>query len=289
MSVQPFTRFSKKNRWLIQLLVLSHLVWCCAVLGLWALGQLATGTSLYGSAIFVSLQLYAAAQLLLPALLLDPERRSRSFYLIWGGVLACLLWFFSRLSVPDIWWPPLAVLRSGLLLLIATLIGAALARYVRRLWELLPVCVVMSLADFASWAGGPTANFTRQIEQYYRQPVGPPPLVDIILIKLVVPGSAILVPVFGVSDWIMVVFFAMVARHHKINDNLLGPEGRTLARSGTFGRYLPVSVLALVGAVLLAQTSGRFVPVLPVIALVMLLWYGLRSLLSAHSTPGADH
>ena len=63
-----------------------------------------------------------------------------------------------------------------------------------------------------------------------------------ILIKLALSGQAALAPVFGFSDWIMVVFFAQVAHHHGVNDNLLGPAGESLARLGRIGHYLPASV-----------------------------------------------
>ncbi|MDT8441467.1 MAG: hypothetical protein RQ723_07385 [Desulfuromonadales bacterium] len=280
--------FNRANRRLLWLLVVSHLLWCGALLGLWAVGQLVTAPSRWLSALFIALQLYAAAQLLLPALLFHPEQRSRTFYLVWGVLLAMAIWASSRLPVDSGWLPVLAIVRSGLLLLVALLVGAALARYVRRLWELLPVCLVMTLADFASWARGPTSSFARQIEDYYRAPVGPPPAVDMILVKLVLPGSAGLLPVFGLSDWIMVVFFAIVARHHGINDNLCGPPGPVLARRGRIGGYLPVSVIALLAAVLLALATGRFIPVLPFMAVIMLGWYLLRSLLLRNRS-GMEH
>lgn len=279
MPIFLFTAFSRPNRRLLLILVASHLLWAGVLLALWAVGQLVQDPSRWLSALFIALQLYAAAQLLLPALLLHPEQRSRSFYLIWGGLLAIAVWASSRLPLNNDWPPVLAIARSGLLLLVALLVGAAMARYVRRLWELLPVCLVMALADFASWARGPTSSFARQIEDYYRAPVGPPPPVDMILVKLVLPGSAGLLPVFGLSDWIMVVFFAIVARHHGINDNLCGAPGLILARGGRIGGYLPVSVIALLAAVLLAIWSGRFIPVLPFMAVALLAWYLLRGLL----------
>lgn len=136
------------------------------------------------------------------------------------------------------------------------------------------------MADFASWLFGPTATFSQQIEQYYLDPVGPAPLIDMVLVKLVFPGVSGLAPVFGISDWIIVVFFAVVAQRHGVNDNLLGTAGEALARQGKIGRYLPVSVAALFVATLLAQFSGLFIPALPLIALIMLLWYLARYLFS---------
>ncbi len=194
-------------------------------------------------------------------------------------ILASSIWLINQLPPDGFWQSLLAVIKSGLLLLVGTLIGAALARYVKRLWEIVPIGIAMTLADFASWLFGPTATFSQQIEQYYRAPEGPAPFIDMVLIKLVFPGATGLAPVFGISDWIIVVFFAIVAQRHGVNDNLLGTAGETLARQGKIGRYLPVSVVALFAATLLAQVSGLFIPALPLIALIMLFWYVIRYLL----------
>jgi len=276
MFLRPYTTFSPANRRMLAILVISHLGWSLLLLTCWSLGQLIDTALPWWSLLFVAVQLFAAAQLLLPALRLHPEERNRSFYLFWGVVFATSIWLLGQLVPAPGWQPLLTVIRAGLLMLVATLIGAALARYVHRLWEVVPICVVMTLADFASYLYGPTALFTEVIERYYLAPEGPPPLIDMILVKLAFPGPAGLAPVFGISDWIMVVFFAIVARRHGINDNLLGTPGELVARRGGVGRYLPVSVLALFLAMVLAITSGLFIPALPLIALVMLSWYGVR-------------
>ena len=279
MSLQSLVSFNKSNRRLILLLLASHLVWSCAVVGLWSAGQLISSSLALWSGVFLGLQLYAAAQLILPALLLHPEERTRGFYLFWIGILIVLLWLVNQLPYQGSWQVVFVTFKSAMLLLVATIIAAALARYVNKLWEIVPVCIVMTLADFASWFKGPTSGFIRQIEHYYRTLEGPPPLIDAILVKLALPGSVSLAPVFGISDWIMVVFFALVARQHGVNDNLFGGYGETQARRGRIGAYLPVSVLALFIANMLAHMTGLFIPALPMIALVMLLWYGMRHLL----------
>jgi len=268
---------------MILLLFTGHLLWSGSVLAVMLVADLFNITAPWTSGALVALQLFAAAQLVLPALLLQPEPRRRSFYLFWGVVLAFSVWFLNQLTPTGIALAILTALRSGLLLLVATLVGVALARYVRRLWELLPVCLVMTLADFYSWYAGPTAGFAEQIKDYYLFPEGPPPLIDMILIKLAVPGSAGLAPIFGISDWIMVVFFAVVASRHQVNDNLIGARGDCLARQKKIGRYLPVSAAALFIAMVLAQITGLFIPALPFIALTMLLWYAARYLLRQRS------
>lgn len=274
-----FFTFSLTNRRLILLLIVGHLLWTGAILLLWLSGRMFVNAPFWCSGIFIALQLYAAAQLLLPALLLHPEDRTRGFYLFWCLTLLLIIWLINQLPLTGIWQHLLTGLKSGLLLLVATITGAVLARYVRRLWEVVPIALVMTLADFSSWLYGPTAGFTRQIRQYYLTPEGQPPFIDMILIKLALPGAAGLAPIFGISDWIMVVFFAIVARRHRVNDNLLSTPGETLAQTGRSGRYLPVSVFALFVATILAQGLGIFIPALPLIALIMFLWYALRYLI----------
>ncbi|MCW8859783.1 MAG: hypothetical protein OQK97_08810 [Deltaproteobacteria bacterium] len=279
MSFQNFTSFSRQNRRQIGILLSGHLLWGCALMVFWAVGQPIDPVAPWWSAGFVALQLYAAAQLLLPALLIHPEERTRFFYFFWGGIMILSLWLINQLPAVGMWQLPLSGIKSGLLLLVGTLIGTALARFVNRFWEVIPVCLAMTLADFFSWLIGPTANFALEIEQYYLAPVGPPPLIDILLVKLAFPGSAALAPVFGISDWIMVAFFVSVSRRYAVNDNLIGRSGETLTLGKAFGRYLPLPVVALFTAVILAQSTGLFIPVLPLIAVVMLLWYTTHYLL----------
>ena len=274
MSFHPYIAFNKSNQRQTFLLVIGYFLWSFAVFGLSLIGSRVAETSLWWSSGFIALQLFAAAQLLLAALLLQEEKRSRGFYLFWGVTLLLCIWLINQLPTLTL-QQPLAAIKSGLLMLTATLIGAALARYVYRLWEIIPIGVAMTLADLASWMFGPTASFTKQLQQYYQTPVGPPPFIDMVLIKLAVPGSDRLVPIFGLSDWIMVVFFVVVATRFAINDNLIGAPGETLARQKKFGRYLPVSVVALFLAISLAQISGIFIPALPLIALTMFLWYAI--------------
>jgi len=281
MPLHSFTTFSKSNQRTILLLIISHLVWAFALVGCWSSGRLFETVPPIWYGLFLAFQLYAAAQLLLPALLLHPEKRNRGFYLFWGGTLMLSVWLLSQVNATAMWQPLMNSFRSALLLLVATVTGAAMARYIRRLWEIVPVCLVMTLADFYSWLYGPTAGFTQAIQQYYQAPDGAPPLVDMILVKLAYPGASTLLPSFGLSDWIMVVFFAIVAARHEVNDNLLGSTGEKQARQGKIGRYLPVSVVALFLAMILAQTTGLFVPALPVIAMVMMVWYSLRYLIVA--------
>src|SRR6056297_1201 len=268
--------FSTTNRRLLLLLIGGWLLWSTTVAGLWFLSRQLLSPSYWWSAAFIFVQLYIAVQMLQPALLLEPEQRTRGFYLFWLVGLAVLIWAVHQLPVGGSWSPLLSAFKTGLLLFSGTLVGIILARYVKRLWEVLPLALVMMLADFSSWAVGPTADFARQIEDYYRAPEGPLPLIDIVLVKLTYPGANGLVPVFGISDWIIVVFFAAVARRYRINDNIIGPA-RDPEQKGR-GRYLPVSLVALFLAILLAHAGETFIPALPLIVLVVVLYYVLSTL-----------
>ena len=278
MPFQNVITLSKHNRRMILILLSCHLLWGCALVVFWAIGQPIRTTSSWWTGGFVALQLYAAAQLLLPALLIQQEKRTRGFYLFWFSVMILSLWLINQLTVIGASRLLLSGIKSGLLLLIGTLVGTVLARFVNRIWEIIPICIVMALADLFSWLAGPTANFAQEIEQYYLAPVGPPPLIDMFLVKLAFPGTTSLIPVFGVSDWIMVAFFVNVSRRYAINDNLIRLSGEVLAQGKFHGRYLPVPVVALFTTVLLAQSTGLFIPVLPLIAIIMLLWYAVHYL-----------
>ena len=271
MMMRRLFSFSIANRRLLILLTGGWLLWSVAVAGLWFLGRQLSSPSDWWPAVFIFAQLFLAVQMLLPALLLEPEQRTRGFYLFWLVVLALLIWAAHQLPAGGSWEPLLSALKSGLLLFSGTLVGIILARYVKRLWEVLPLALVMMLADFSSWAVGPTADFARQIEDYYLAPEGPRPLIDMVLVKLTYPGANGLVPVFGISDWIIVVFFAAVARRYRINDNLIGWGSDPMQKDG--GRYLPVSVVALFLAIVFAHAAETFIPALPLIVLVAVLYY----------------
>ena len=274
---RQFFIFSAHNKRLLFITAGVCILWSGVPAGLWFAAERFSLTSFWWPAVFVLAQLYLAAQTIVPVLLLEPEHRSRGFYLFWLLGLVGLIWLANRQPVVDSWSLSGAP-ASGLLLFTGALIGVALARYVKRLWEVLPLSLVMMLADFSSWAVGPTAEFAREIEAHYLEPVGPPPVIDMVLVKFSYPGAPGLVPVFGVSDWIMVVFFAAVARRYRINDNLFGPPPSGHYPDRLCGRYLPVAVVALFAAIMFAHASGSFIPALPLIALFVIAFYLLRTL-----------
>ncbi len=265
--------FPEQNARLLKQLVWLSWLWSLLVVGCNWVGEAFAPSSFWG-AFWLALQLFAAGRLFTPAQSLEPVPRQRLFYLFWLLVLLVLngvLFFLFPYADSSVW---VAALKSAFLLLCGTLVGVVLARYIKTLRDALWICVAMSGADFFSWLSGPTAEFTQQITAYYQAPQGMPPLIDMVLIKMAFPGTARLVPVIGVSDWVMVAFFTCVARQFQHQRRLTGHSAGNFDTAGHWlGHYFPIPVVALYGIILLAQSSNLFIPVLPLLAVIMIGWY----------------
>ena len=99
---------------------------------------------------------------------------------------------------------------------------------------------------------------------------GPVPASDFILVKFSVPGLENPMPIFGLSDWVIIVFLTAAAVKFSMNDNLAGKSMETMVNKRQLSFYLPVTVLGLIAAVFTAHYQGIFLPALPVIALFFL-------------------
>jgi hypothetical protein len=165
----------------------------------------------------------------------------------------------------------LYLLGSANLLAFANLLGAWMVSPLKRPAELVPVCLVMAAADLFSILAGPTRDMVTDLTAFYEAGMeGTAPAAEFLLIKVAVPGMEHLLPVFGVADWIMVVFLAAAAVKFGMNDNLAGGALGTMVEKGRLSLYLSVPAAGLALAVLLAQGLGIFLPALPVVALVFL-------------------
>jgi len=194
-------------------------------------------------------------------------------FVLAGTLFACLytavyLGGGSSMGVDVIW--------SANLLFLATLLGGVLSSAVKRVGELVPVCLTAAVADTMSVAIGPTRSMTEDLVVYYRKGMeGPPPLVDLIVVKTAVPGSAKSFPLFGVTDWIFVVLLSTALLRMKKSDNIF-----PLALNRRSWFFIPVSALALYCAVVLARLTGVFVPAMVVIAAFFVVFlfvgYNLR-------------
>ncbi len=164
---------------------------------------------------------------------------------------------------------PYHICYTANLLVFANLLGTWIIHPLKRQAELIIICLVMALADLFSIIHGPTSNLMDTIRGYYESGMkGPPPVSDFLLIKIPVPGLAHLQPLFGVSDWIIVVFLSAAAARFHINDNLTGRALFAMAEDRRPGLYFPVAAAALVATLFAAAVLRQFIPALPVIAVV---------------------
>lgn len=161
------------------------------------------------------------------------------------------------------------ILLSAHLLAFAAILGTWLGRHVVRAGEMLPVCVVIALADTISVWRGPTRLMAEKLTSYYSSGMaGPVPWVDHLVVKIMVPGISMPVPVFGITDWVMVAMLVSAAERCGCDDGVI------LESRGFW--YFPVASAGLMVANILAQETSMFLPALPVIALVFWIWMAFR-------------
>lgn len=156
------------------------------------------------------------------------------------------------------------------LLMIANLLGNWMIFPLKKPAEIIPLCFVASLADLFSVFAGPTKEIVSEITTYYQEGMaGTPPFADFLLIKIPMPGFDTLTPLFGVSDWIIVVFLSAAINKFGLTDNItaIAPVKKAHPPSP---KALTSGVLGLIFALIIARWTGAFIPALPVVILVFL-------------------
>lgn len=166
------------------------------------------------------------------------------------------------------------VLSTVNLLVLACLTGPWLTVALKRPSEIVLLAALVLSIDGISVLAGPTRTISNALKPFYKSGMkGPAPLSDMLIVKAAVPGLAQAMPVFGVSDWIMLVFFAAACARFKIRDNILGPGLDGLIRQNQPARpFLPITGAGLIAAVVTAQSLGLFLPALPFMALALMLY-----------------
>ena len=215
------------------------------------------------------------------AFLIGANSRLNAFPAIRGaGLSVCLLiagLFYLAGHVPQIPRPALWIAHTANLFVFANLLGAWLVKPIRRGPELIILCVVLALSDLFSLLSGPTREIVKNIKQYYEGGAkGPPPPGDLLLVKVPVPGSPVLQPIFGVSDWIVIVFLSAAAYKLGIDDNLTGKGLPAVDANAWPGVYLPAAGIGLLTAMAAAHLLGVFIPALPLIALIYAVYLLFR-------------
>lgn len=187
-------------------------------------------------------------------------------------VLACLVLVFFLYFVGqhlEIRRSTIFIINTANLFVFANLIGALITKPLKRPAELIILCVVLAFSDLFSVLSGPTRAIIKSVTVYYEGGMqGPAPAGDFLLLKCPAPGMETLQPVFGVSDWIIIVFLSAAAFKFNINDNLAGKGLSAMAGERRMAFYLPVAGLGLLTAITAAKLLNVFIPVLPIMALV---------------------
>lgn len=182
-------------------------------------------------------------------------------------ILLCILLFvtsYIATALFDFRENLLTAIHIANLLFFACLVGSWLAEPLRRPAELIPVCLVLTLVDTYSVSRGPSRSFANQLTDFYsNSQSGSPPIVDFLLVKLPFPQQSSFLPIFGITDWIMIVMLSTAAAKFCINDNLF--------RGARF-LYLPITVLGLFIAILLAWGFEVYLPGLPLVAMSFFLF-----------------
>lgn len=170
-----------------------------------------------------------------------------------------------------------SILVSANLIVFSLLIGGWLVHSLKRVVDLILLCFVMSLADLYSVFIGPSKSFAHNISKFYTGGMpGIPPFSDFLLIKFPATGSHLPYPLFGVSDWLIIVFLSAAVLKFNLSDNLIGKSIASMHQAKRFSPYLPVSVVGLVFAVLLANLTHIFLPALPLIAGFFIVYLLIR-------------
>ena len=189
-----------------------------------------------------------------------------------AGLIFCLLLaglFYQAGHAPQIPRPMLFIAHTANLFVFASLLGTWLVKPVKRAPELIVLCAVLAFSDLFSVLSGPSRAIVKDIKRYYGSGAqGPVPPGDFLLIKVPVPGSQTLQPIFGVSDWIVIVFLSAAAYKLGINDNIAGRALPYIYGAKRPGVYIPAAGLGLLTAMAAAHLLGVFIPALPLVALV---------------------
>ncbi|RJP45717.1 MAG: hypothetical protein C4548_04285 [Desulfobacteraceae bacterium] len=232
---------------------------------------------LVAPAVFVHICLAALATAFFMVYASEPLRdrhRLRLGFIGFSILLTVVIFALSRRLEPGSHIPlwSLKTLNTANLIVFANLLGSWITAPLKRPAEMVPLCAVVTLADLFSVFKGPSRKIIESLTVYYETGmVGPPPVADFLLLKITVPGIGESMPVFGVSDWIIIAFFSAAAVKFGFNDNLAGKSITDMQSHRRIGFYLPVSVIGLFLAVLAAQALGVFIPALPVVVTFYML------------------
>jgi len=164
----------------------------------------------------------------------------------------------------------ITALSTATLVLFACVAGHWLVMPLRRPSEFIPIGMAVALSDIFSVFSGPTRNFAEDISDYYREGMtGPVPLVDFFLVKMPMPGHEYFMPVFGISDWIVIAVLSAGALRLDLNDNIFSLVGSTQGHNKSRA-FFPVAAIGLILSIVIARSLNLYLPALPFIVIVFL-------------------
>lgn len=162
------------------------------------------------------------------------------------------------------------------LIFFSCVLGNWMTTPVKRPAEIIPLCIVVAFSDLFSVFSGPTKHLAKNIAVYYESGMqGQPPFIDYLLVKIALPGTETLMPVFGVSDWIIIAFLSAAACKFNMNDSITGKGLCDIRRKPNF-LFCPIAAAGLIISIIIAQTSDIFIPALPFVVFVFLAYMLIR-------------
>ncbi|MCG8550391.1 MAG: hypothetical protein MI799_08320 [Desulfobacterales bacterium] len=165
----------------------------------------------------------------------------------------------------------ITALSTATLVLLACVTGHWLVIPLKRPSELIPIGMAVALSDIFSVFSGPTRNFAEDISHYYREGMaGPAPLVDFFLVKMPMPGNDYFMPVFGITDWVILALLSAGALRFNLDDNLFSLAG-SIQRPNKSRAFFPVAAIGLVLSIVAARSMNLYLPALPFIVIVFLI------------------
>jgi hypothetical protein len=255
-----------------------HTVWIAISLLLQAAGNclptdIFSYRGLVGSVVFFHICLAALATAFFMVYAMEPLRgrhRLRIEFIGFCIFLTLAIFICSRQLNPEahLMLRVLKTINTANLIVFANLLGSWITIALKRQAELVPVSVVVVLADLFSVFKGPSREIIENLTVYYEAGMaGSPPVFDFLVLKIAVPGMMQLVPAFGVSDWIIIAFFSAAAVKFGFNDNLAGKGINEMLSRRRPAFYFPVSAIGLFVAVQAAQALDIFLPAIPLVVI----------------------
>ncbi len=201
-----------------------------------------------------------------PAIDTDTVRR-----LFWISVLTLIfILLYLPVGQAGLKSNTITALSTATLVLLACVAGHWLVIPLKRPSEFIPIGMALALSDIFSVFSGPTRNFAEDISDYYGKGMaGPVPLVDFFLVKMPIPGNDYFMPVFGITDWVVVALLSAGALRFSMNDNIFSLAGSKPAPNRS-PAFFPVAGIGLILSIVAARSIHLYLPALPFIVIVFL-------------------